>query len=318
MAAQQDLEVIETGLVYGAAAETTIRSRLRAIWVVWRRYPLGIIGAAIIMTVVAMSFLAPLVAPNDPRDFAGGVLESPSGSFLLGTNNLGQDVFSRALYGAQVSIAVGVSATFLGVFTGTLLGIVSGYFGGWADTIITRMAEIIASIPALVLVLAILSAIGRPTSTGSDVFTIAWQLKAVEVAIGIAFVFATLRVIRSAVFTQRELPYVEAAQSIGASSFRILWRHVLPNVLSLVIILFTSLIGVVILIEAAISFLGYGVAVGTPSWGIDLSGRNREFFIQAPWLIAGPGVALSLTVLGFNFLGDALRDILDPRLRGSR
>ena len=272
----------------------------------------------IIVAVVATSFLAPLIAPNDPRDFAGGVLESPSGNFLLGTNNLGQDVFSRALYGAQVSIAVGVSATFIGVFTGTTLGIISGYFGGWSDTIITRIAEIIASIPALVLVLAILSAIGRPTSTGSDVFTIAWQLKAVEVAIGIAFIFATLRVIRSAVFTQRELPYVEAAQSIGASSFRILWRHILPNVLSLVIILFTTLIGVVILIEAAISFLGYGVAVGTPSWGIDLSGRNREFFVQAPWLIAGPGIALSLTVLGFNFLGDALRDILDPRLRGSR
>ena len=318
MTAGQGSDTYEVGLAYEAAQYRSSRSWLRSTWLLWRRHPLGIIGAVIIVAVVMVSFLAPLLAPNDPRDFAGSPLESPNWTFILGTNSLGQDVFSRALYGAQVSIAVGVSATFLGVFTGTSLGIIAGYFGGWLDSVITRFAEIIASIPALVLVLAILTAIGRPTSTGSDVFTIAWQLKAVEVAIGIAFIFATLRVIRSAVLTQRALPYVEAAQSIGASPTRILWRHILPNVLSLVIVIFTSLIGVVILIEAAISFLGYGVAVGTPSWGIDLSGRNREFFLQSPWLIAGPGVALSLTVLGFNFLGDALRDILDPRLRGSR
>jgi peptide/nickel transport system permease protein len=147
---------------------------------------------------------------------------------------------------------------------------------------------------------------------------IAWQLRALELAIAMGFMFGVMRVVRAAVLTQRELPYVEAATTIGAGSMRIMFRHILPNVFPVIIVAFSSIIGAVILIEAGLSFLGFGVSLGTPSWGIDLSNQNREYFIQAPWLLAAPGIALSLAVLGFNFLGDAMRDIFDPRMRGSR
>jgi peptide/nickel transport system permease protein len=227
-------------------------------------------------------------------------------------------VLSRTIYGAQVSIAVGFSAAIVAVFVGTCLGIVSGYIGGWVDMLIQRGLEVLASFPGLVLALVMVAAIGQPHESGSNIFVLAWQLRSLEFAIALAFIFGNMRVIRAAVLTERQLPYIEAAKSIGCSPIRILTRHILPNVVNYVIVSFSIIIGIVILIEASLSFLGYGVSITTPSWGIDLSNRNREYFLQAPWLIFGPGIALSLTVLGFNFLGDALRDMLDPRLRGSR
>jgi peptide/nickel transport system permease protein len=279
---------------------------------------MGIIGAVIIVIVVFIAIFANALAPNPAGEFVGKPLEAPSFKFPLGTNNFGQDVFSRTIYGAQVSIAVGLSAALLSVTLGTTLGVVSGYFGGWSDLLIQRGLEILASFPGLFLALIMIAALGRPHESGTNIFALAWQLRSLEVAIALAFLFTNMRIVRSATLIERNLPYVDAARSIGASPARILTRHILPNVFAYVIINFSVIIGITILIEAALSFLGYGVSPTTPSWGIDLSTRNREYFLQAWWLMAGPGIALSLTVLGFNFLGDALRDILDPRLRGSR
>ena len=293
-------------------------SWLRQTWALWRRKPLGLIGAVLIVTLVGVALTAPVLAPYGPKDFAGRRLEAPSAKFPLGTNSLGQDVLSRTIYGAQISIAVGLTATALAVGIGTLLGVASGYFGGAVDLVIQRLLEVLASMPALVLTLLIVAVIGTPGTTSSNLLKVAWELRGIELAIAVVFMFGNMRVVRSAVIRERHQQYIEAAQFVGASQARILWRHVLPNVLPYVIVLFSTVIGAVILVEAALSFLGYGVASGTPSWGIDLAGRNREFFIRRPSMLIGPGVALSLTVMGFNFLGDALRDILDPRLRGAR
>ncbi len=284
----------------------------------WRRQPLGVVGGLIVIFVVTVAIVAPMVAPYDPKDFVGRPLESPSSQFLLGTNNLGEDVLSRTIIGAQVSIAVGMTATFLAVFMGSTMGVISGYVGGWLDLVIQRLLEVVASFPGLILAVMVIAAVGRPHESGSNLLLLTWQLRSLEIAIAISFVFGNMRIIRSAVIRQRNMPYIEAAASIGAGTPRILFHHVLPNVFHYIIITFSTIVGIVIIIEAALSFLGFGVEPGTASWGADLSNRNREFFLSSPLLMAGPAVALSLTVLGFNFLGDALRDILDPRLRGNR
>jgi ABC-type dipeptide/oligopeptide/nickel transport system permease subunit len=272
----------------------------------------------VVVIAVVVAVAAPLLAPSDPQTFVGGSLESPNSSHLLGTNNLGQDVLSRTIYGTQVSMAVAICATFIGVAGGTFLGIVSGYFGSWLDLVVQRVMEVLASFPGIMLALIVVAALGRPKESGSDVIMLSWQLRSLSIAISLGFIFGVMRVVRSAVLKERSLPYIEAATTIGASTPRIMFRHILPNVFPYVIVTFSSIVGAVILIEAGLSFLGYGVSIGTPSWGLDLSNRNREYFLTAPWVMAGPAIALVLTVLAFNFLGDTLRDILDPRLRGSK
>jgi peptide/nickel transport system permease protein len=284
----------------------------------WLRRPLGLFGALIVVLAFFTAIAAPILAPFDAQTFVGPTLESPNGKYLFGTNNLGQDVLSRTIYGAQVSMAVAFWATFIGVAGGTFLGIVSGYFGGWSDMVVQRVMEVLASFPGIMLALIVVAALGRPKESGSDILMLSWQLRSLSIAISLGFIFGVMRVIRSAVLKERSLPYIEAAVTIGASTPRIMFRHILPNVFPFVIVTFSTIIGAVILIEAGISFLGYGVSIGTPSWGLDLSNRNREFFLVAPWVMGGPAIALILTVLGFNFVGDTLRDILDPRLRGSR
>ncbi len=292
--------------------------KITKVMAVWKHYPLGIAGLLIIVVVIVAAVLATVVAPYSPYEFVGPPLQSPSAEFLLGTNHLGQDVLSRIIHGAQVSVAVGFSAAIIAATVGTTLGIISGYFGGWVDVLIQRGLEVLASFPGLVLALAMVVALGQPRESGSNVFLLVWQLRTLELAIALVFIFANSRIIRSVVLMERSLPYIEAATSIGCSTPRILARHILPNVLPYAIVSFSTIIGLVILIEAALSFLGYGVSATTASWGIDLANRNRDYFLGAPWLVFGPGAALSLTVLAFNFLGDSLRDMLDPRLRGSR
>ena len=308
---------IDAQTVTGPEARDDFRRSLKKAWRPWRQRPLGVLGAVLVALVLIVAFAAPLLAPYGPKEFVGSRLESPSSSFLLGTNTLGQDVLSRTIHGAQISIAVGMSASILGVGMGVFLGIISGYFGGWPDLIIQRLLEVLASFPGLILALVMISAVGRPQESGSNLLALTWQLRSLETAIAISLVFASMRVIRSAVIGVRNMAYIEAAESVGASPARIMRRHILPNVAPYIIFTFTAIVAVVILTEAALSFLGFGVSAGTPSWGIDLSRWNRDFFLQAPWLLLAPGVALSITVLGFNFLGDALRDILDPRLRSN-
>jgi peptide/nickel transport system permease protein len=302
----------------GSLRKKSRRELIAAAWAPWSQRPLGVFGLVIVIVASVVAILAPLIAPYDPGTFVGSAVESPSSKFIFGTNPLGQDVFTRTVYGAQVSMAVAFSATFIGVALGTLLGIVSGYFGGWVDLLAQRGMEVLASLPGIMLVLVVVAALGRPQESGTNVFNLTWQLRNLSIAISLGFIFGVMRVIRSAVLRERNLPYVEAALTIGASTPRIMVRHILPNVFPFVIVTFTTIFGAVILIEAGVSFLGYGVSIGTPSWGLDLAGRNREYFISAPWVMLGPGIALTMTVLGFNFLGDTLRDVLDPRLRGSR
>jgi peptide/nickel transport system permease protein len=297
----------------------SFRRSLAAAWAPWRRRPLGVIGGLIIVLACVLAISAPVLAPHKPNEFAGTRLEAPSSRFLLGTDTLGQDVLSRTIYGAQVSIAVAVASTMMGVGLGTLLGVLSAFYGGWLDLIIQRVMEVLASFPGLILVLMIVAALGKPSAAREGNFVyLLWDLRSLSIAIAAGLIFGVMRVIRSAVLKERSLPYIEAARTIGASSTRIMLRHILPNVFPYVIVTFSSIVGFIILLEAGISFIGYGVSIGTASWGADLSGRNRDFFLDAPWVMLGPGIALTLTVMGANFLGDTLRDILDPRLRGSR
>jgi peptide/nickel transport system permease protein len=306
-------------LVFAPAEDSTLLASAWAALAPWRRRPLGIFGAIVILAAVLLAVLAPLISPYDPNEFVGRRLESPSSEHLMGTNLLGQDVLSRTIHGAQVSIAVAISSTILGVGLGTLLGVLSAYYGGWMDLVVQRLMEVLASFPGLILVLMIVAALGKPSGAREgNLFVLMWDLRSLSIAISAGLIFGVMRVIRSTVLKERSLPYVEAAQAIGASSMRIMFRHILPNVFPYVIVTFSSLLGFIILLEAGIAFLGYGVSIGTPSWGADLSGRNRDFFMSAPWVMLGPGVALTLTVMGANFLGDTLRDILDPRFRGSR
>ena len=316
---RSDASLAQDAFVFAPGASGSFRSGLASALAPWRRRPLGIFGAIVIFFAALLAVFAPVIAPYDPNEFAGGRLESPSSSHPLGTNLLGQDMLSRTIYGAQVSVSVALSSTVVGVGLGTLLGIISAYYGGWLDLIVQRLMEVLASFPGLILVLMIVAALGKPSGAREgNLLLLAWDIRTLSIAIAVGLIFGVMRVIRSAVLKERSLPYVEAATTIGAGSSRIMFRHILPNVFPYVIVTFSSLLGFIILLEAGISFLGYGVSIGTSSWGADLSGRNRDFFLSAPWVMLGPGVALTLTVMGANFLGDTLRDILDPRLRGSR
>jgi peptide/nickel transport system permease protein len=305
---------------YGfAPTPVGFRRRLALAWAPWKQRPLGVIGAIVIALAFGFALAAPLIAPYDPRDFVGGRLESPSGDFLLGTNLLGQDVLSRTIYGAQVSLAVALSSTVLGVGVGTVLGVLSAYYGGWVDLLVQRALEVLASFPGVVLVLMIIAALGKPSGVETGNFaTLAWGVRTLSLAIAMNLIFGVMRVIRSATLKERELIYIEAARTIGASSPRIMFRHILPNVAALVVVLATVFLPIAILAEAAISFLGLGVPDPTPSWGADMTGNNQQDAINrgAWWVVFFPGAALSLAVLAFNMIGDAFRDITDPRLRG--
>ncbi len=307
----------------GEAATLTARAapaesrRVRKTLSLVRRQPLGIAGGVIILAFVFVALTAQLLVPHSPYAFVGPRLGNPSHAFPFGTNNLGQDVLARTIYGSQVSLVVGVASVFLGTIIGTALGLVAAYFGGWVDTIVQRALEVVAAFPGLMLILVVVAALGRPhVARDPNLLTLTWDLRVVVLAVGIGFIFGTTRIVRSVALTERQAPYVEAAIACGAGRTRIMLRHLLPNVLAYVIVGISVTLGLAILAEASLSFLGYGVPPGTPAWGTDLAGINRQFFLQAPWLVLAPGGAISLTLFGFNLLGDALRDELDPRLRG--
>ncbi len=259
-------------------------------------------------------------------------LEEPSLSHPFGTDRLGRDVLSRTIFGARISLLIGLVSIMFGVTVGSFFGVVSGYFGRLADSIIQRSVDVLLAFPAVVLLLAIVAVIGdedsavrqfladhTPVPQGSflgvpnflDIFVI-------SLGIGLAVVASVARVVRGAVLSIKENVYVEAAKALGASDARIMWRHIFPNVAALVVILASITLPLAILAEAAISFLGVGVPEPTPSWGADLTGQNRQQALDGFWWpVFFPGLALSLVVLGFNMLGDAFRDISDPRLRGA-
>jgi peptide/nickel transport system permease protein len=247
-----------------------------------------------------------VIAPYDFNEIAPiDRLLPPNLAHWFGTDNLGRDVLSRCLYGAQLSVIIGCTAAALATLISGVVGIVSGYFGGKIDLVVQRVVDAWMSFPDLIVLIVVVSVLGpgMPQIIGT---------------LGLLLGIGGSRIVRSAVVSVREHMYVHAAQSTGASSLRILWKHVLPNVLPPIIVLFTTRVGSVILAESGLSFLGLGVPPPAPTWGSMLSGSGRTYMFQGPWLALAPGLCLTAVVYATNVFGDALRDLLDPRMRGSR
>lgn len=308
-----------------ARAERRRRTPLSSLIRFARRKPLGFLGLIIVAGFIILALIAPAITPFDATKSVGRPLESPGSvdprtgkTFWLGTDATGQDVLSRVMQGSQISLSVAFAVVTINVILGTLLGLLAGFYQGPVDYIIQRSGEVWSAFPQLIALLLIVSVLGTPHTTGGNLLSISWDLRNLIFAFSIGAVFGGSRVIRGITLSLKQNDYVLAARAIGAGDQRIILSHILPNTLPIVIITATAGVGAVILGEAALSFLGLGVAPGTPSWGQDLSGRNRLFMLSAPWVVLAPGIAISLVVLGFNLYGDALRDILDPRLRGTR
>jgi peptide/nickel transport system permease protein len=267
------------------------------------RHLLGSIGLVIMVLFVLTALFADVIARIDPLSVdAAHALARPSGLYWMGTDSFGRDVFSRIVHGARISLAVGIGSTALGASIGVIVGLTSGYLAGWVDLVFQRVTDILQALPLLVLALVMTTALGP-------------SLPNVILAIAIPLIPTVSRVIRANTLALRELPFVEAAKSIGMSETRIALRHVLPNTLAPLIVLATAQLGSTILTEASLSFLGLGIPEPYPSWGRMLSESAAEYVRTAPWLVIFPGIAISLAVFGTNLFGDALRDILDPRQR---
>jgi peptide/nickel transport system permease protein len=271
-----------------------------------RDKPLGAFGGLVLLLFVVVGVFAPWVAPYDYNEIAPlDRMQGPSWAHWFGTDNLGRDVLSRCIYGAQLSVIIGCSAAALATVISAVIGIVSGYFGGKIDMAVQRFVDAWMSFPDLIVLIVVVSVLGP--GMPQIIFTL-----------GLLLGIGGSRIVRSAVVSVREHMYVHAAQSIGAGTLRILWKHVLPNVMAPIIVLFTTRVGSVILAESGLSFLGLGVPPPAPTWGSMLSGSGRTYMFQGPWLALAPGLCLTVVVYATNVFGDALRDLLDPRMRGSR
>jgi len=270
-----------------------------------REKPLGALAAILLLVLLLAAAFAETLATHDPiRTDAEHTLARPDHAHWFGTDNLGRDIYSRIIYGARISLAVGIASTLLGALFGGIIGVISGYFGGWFDLMAQRMMDILQGLPLLILALVMAAALGP--SIGN-----------VIVAISVPIIPRAQRVIRASVIAIREFVYIEAARALGVGHSRIAFRHVLPNTIGPFIVLMTAQFGGAILVEAALSFLGLGVPEPYPSWGRMLSISAAEFAQKAPWMVLFPGIAISLVVFASNLLGDAVRDKLDPRLRGA-
>jgi peptide/nickel transport system permease protein len=269
-----------------------------------RKNPLGAVGGFLMIVLLLTAAFADILATHNPIRTSMRVMVPPSAEFWLGTDNLGRDLWSRVMYGARISLAVGLASTLLGAVVGGLVGLLSGYIGGRTDLLIQRLMDIMQALPILVLALVMAAALG-PSLTNTII------------AISVVIIPRAARVVRSSVLAIREFPYIEAARAVGVGHTRVAFRHILPNTIGPFIVLITAQLGGAILAEAALSFLGLGIPEPYPSWGRMLSIAAAEYAQKAPWLVIYPVLAISLAVFGTNLLGDALRDTLDPRLRGS-
>jgi len=265
--------------------------------------PLGTLGAAIFLLLLLVGIFANWIAPYGYNDVWVGVKDGPSSAqFWLGTDNVGRDLLSRIIYGARISMFVGLGVSTIGVILNAIIGIISGYVGGKTDMIIQRFVDAWMCFPGIFIILTIMGILGPGVIQ-------------MIVVLGVLYGITGSRTIRSAVISIKENVYVEAGRAIGCPVWRILLKHILPNIMAPLIIVFTVSIGSSILVESSISFLGYGIPPPIPSWGGMIS-QSRLDMLDAPWLALWPGIALAIVVYGINMFGDALRDLLDPRLRG--
>jgi len=283
-----------------------LQAMSRGLWRLIKEKPLGAFGGVIVLGLLLCALLAPWIAthPYDQTNVRNR-LKPPGAQFYFGTDNLGRDIFSRIVYGARVSVTVGFGAVSIGISLATIIGVGCAYFGGKSDILVQRLVDAQVAIPGLLLLLNIMAVTGP-------------GLLNIILALGIVSAAGSSRIIRSATMTVKENQFVEAARAIGASHLRIILCYILPNIMAPIIIIATVSLGFTILIESTLSFLGFGVPPPYPSWGEMLSGSGRSYMHKAPWMATWPGIAISLAVFGFNMLGDALRDLLDPRLRGGR
>jgi peptide/nickel transport system permease protein len=298
--------IVERRQVAQAEAYELPRSRpwYRKAITLARDNPVGALSLVVVVLFIVVGLFGESLAPHDPNALdAGAQFLSPSLAHPMGTDQLGHDMFSRILTGARIDLKFGVVVLFLGFLPGVVLGIVSGYAGRWVDYLIQRSAEAWGAFPQLFLVLTFIAALGP-------------GLRTVEAVVAVGALFSGSRLLRAVALIEKHKEYVLAARSSGASELRILWRHVLPNVMPYILVGFSAVFAVAVALEATLSYLGLGVAPGTPSWGRDLS-FNLNSGTQYPYLVIFPGLAISIVILAFNLLGDSLRDILDPRLRGS-
>ena len=270
----------------------------------WREKSLGTISGIIILIVILVAIFADVLAPYEYIEIhLADRLTGSSAAYPFGTDHLGRDLFSRVIYGARLSLTVGLAATALNVAVAVLIGGTSGFVGGKLDLVVQRFVDAWMAIPGLLLLLTIMSIVGR-------------GLLQLILVLGISGGIGGSRLVRSAVIDIKENAYFQAAEVIGASKWRTFTGHVLPNIMPVVIIVFSINVGAVIISEASLSFLGFGLPVGVPSWGAMLSREGREYMQQAPWLALWPGLCLTIIVYSLNMFGDAVRDLLDPRLRG--
>ena len=286
-----------------AAAPAPPRRAAALSWRRMARSPNLLVGLFILTLVVGAALFARFLAPYSPIDQSfADQLRPPAPAHLFGTDEFGRDIFSRGLYGTRIALTVGVISDGIALAAGVVLGIVAGYFGGWADSTVMRSMDVMLAFPYLLLAMIVVAVLGP-------------SLNNAMIAIGIVYTPQFARLVRSAVLAIREQEFVEAAGAIGAGAARVLARHVLPNILSPIIVMATLTVGFTIVETAGLSFLGLGAAPPTPEWGSMLA-TGRSYMLTAPWIATFPGLAILVTVVGFNLVGDGLRDLLDPRLRG--
>jgi len=267
-----------------------------------RRQPLGAARAVVVLVLVIVAIFAPVLAPHGPKDTAFGQFVPPGREFPMGIDNLGRDVLSRVIWGARLSLYVGLASVLVGITIGSLWGIFTGYYGGIADASSQRIVDCVMALPPIILALSLMAAVGQSVNN-------------VILALTILLTPTAARTLRAVALGVSASPFIEAARAAGTSHLRIVLRHILPNCLATYIVLVTTNISYAIVVEASLSFLGVGAPPDEPSWGGMLT-AGTQAMETAPWLIFFPGVAISLAVFALNLLGDAIRDIADPRLRG--
>lgn len=295
--------VIENTIAAAVAPRAPSRGLVKRLF---KQKPLGTAGGLVLLFMLVVGIFANFVAPYGYNEIDMlERLKAPSWEHWFGTDNLGRDVLSRCIYGARLSVIIGCSAALLSTVISIIIGVTSGYWSGRFDMVMQRFVDAWMSFPGLIILIVVVSVFG-PGMTQTII------------TLGVLLGIDGSRIVRSAVVAVRENMYVHAAQSLGASSLRILWKHILPNVMPVVIVIFTTRVGTVILAESGLAFLGLGVPPPAPTWGGMLSGSGRTYMFQGPWLALAPGLCLTVMVYATNVFGDALRDLLDPRMRGSR